>query len=93
MKTDIINTKKVKVLVVTRDNCKDCDELIKKLQSLDKVMAGIELVIYNLSNIGHSESHPEIPVRVIITPALFINGRLKHYGDISSEKLKKFIVQ
>lgn len=81
--------KTVKVLVVTRDNCKDCDELVRKLHSLEKAEPGIELVIYNLSNISHTNVHTEIPVKVIITPALFINGRLKHYGDISSEKLKK----
>jgi len=88
MGTEAVRLMKIEVLVVLRNDCKDCDELVKNLELLSKDISGIKLVIFNLDKADKTNTY-DIPIKVFITPALFVNGKLKCYGSVSVEKLKK----
>jgi hypothetical protein len=77
------------VLVISRDNCSECDELIKNVMSLKKDSPEIKFEVLNID--GEEIKNADIPFIVYITPALLVNGKLKFYGNPSPDKLKKFL--
>jgi Thioredoxin domain len=89
-KKEIVQRTKIEVLVISSDNCRECDKLVQNIMSLQKDIAGIELTVFNIDR-GEDIHSMSIPIKVYITPALFVNGRLKYYGNPSQDKMKKFL--
>lgn len=79
----------INVLVISRDNCNECDGLIKNVISLKKDSPVIKLEVLNIDS--EEIKQADIPFIVYITPALLVNGKLKCYGSPSPDKLKKFL--
>lgn len=79
----------INVQVISRDNCSDCDELIKNIISLKKDSPEIKLEVLNIDS--EEIKQADIPFIVYITPALLVNGKLKCYGNPSPDKLKKIL--
>jgi hypothetical protein len=84
-----LHERKIDVLIISRDNCSDCDELIQNMKSLQIDSPKFNLEILNIDS--EDVSRADIPFIVYITPALLVNGKLKCYGSPSPDKLKNFI--
>jgi predicted thioredoxin/glutaredoxin len=87
--TKNLSERNINVLVISRDSCSECDELIKNLMSLKMKSPEIRLEVLNIDS---EEIKPaDFPFIVYITPALLVNGKLKCYGSPSLDKIKKII--
>ena len=78
------------IVLVVRDNCTECDSLKDKMISLKRNNINLNVTIYDINDYNTSVnilSHEKI----YITPALFLDGRLKMYGDLEIELLKEII--
>ena len=74
------------VLLIISDDCEECDALEIKLRKLSKKM-----FCFNLSVFKANEFNLEEEMKIFITPALIINGKLQFYGDVPVNKLNEVL--
>ncbi|MBL7128780.1 MAG: thioredoxin family protein [Ignavibacteria bacterium] len=74
------------VLLITSDNCEECDVLETKLRRFAKKMLCFKLSVLKTNDFNLKEK-----IKIFITPALIINGKLQFYGDVLENKLKEIL--
>jgi predicted thioredoxin/glutaredoxin len=74
------------VLLITSDNCEECDALEIKLRRLAKRILCFKLNVFKANDFNIKEE-----MKIYITPALIINGKLQFYGDVPENKLKEIL--
>ncbi len=78
------------LILVTRDDCRDCLEIKLKLKKIQSMNNEIFLKEININDFNNTELFPK-QIRILITPALFVNNKLKLYGDTLASQLEKII--
>lgn len=81
IKRNIIN-----VILITSDNCEECDALANKLRKLMNTVMCFNLNVLNMNDYNSSEG-----LKIFITPALIVNGKLQFYGNVPENKLYKIL--
>jgi len=84
------NISTTSLILVTRDDCRDCLNIKLKLKNILSMNSKILLKEYDINDFNNMNLFSK-QIRILITPALFVNNRLKLYGDMPSEQLEKII--
>ena len=74
------------VLLITSDNCEECDALEIKLRKFAKSM-----LIFKLSVLKANDFNIAKEIKIFITPSLIINSKIQFYGDVPESKLKEIL--
>jgi len=74
------------ILLITSDNCEECVALEIKLRGLAKKMLCFKLSVLKANDFNLKEE-----MKIFITPALIINGKLQFYGDVPENKLNEIL--
>lgn len=74
------------VLLITSDNCEECDALEIKLRRIAE-----KIFCFKLSILKANEFNLIDEMKIFITPALIINRKLQFYGDVPENKLKEIL--
>lgn len=82
---------KINIILVIRSHCKSCYSIMQKLKLLQNDGESIDIKIYHINDAKKNDTM-FLKHKVLITPALFVDGRLKLYGDESMAKLKSLIL-
>ncbi|MBZ0202338.1 MAG: hypothetical protein K8I03_04905 [Ignavibacteria bacterium] len=78
------------LVLVTQDNCNECLSLKEKLLEIQYHYKLIILAEYDIKEFNAKRAFNG-QFSVAITPALFVNNRLKLYGDTGIKKLHQLI--
>jgi len=76
----------VNVLLITSDNCEECDVFEAKLRGLVNKMMCFKLRVLKAHIFNLNEE-----IKIFITPALIINNKLQFYGDVPVKKLNEVL--
>lgn len=74
------------VLLIISDDCEECDALEIKLRRLSKKVFCFKLSVFKANEFNQKEE-----MKIFITPALIINGKLQFYGDVPVNKLNEVL--
>lgn len=71
------------ITLLISDNCDACQRAVNQLNRIKELFREININILDINSYSDN--------RIIITPALIVNGELFSYGDIDEKKLKSKI--
>ena len=76
----------ISVILITSDNCEECDALENKLRKLMNTVLCFKLNVLKMNDYNSSKG-----LKIFITQALIVNGKLQFYGDVSENNLYKIL--
>ncbi len=76
----------ISVILITSDNCDECNALENKLRKLMDTIICFKLNVLKMNEFNSSKG-----LKIFITSALIVNGKLQFYGDVPENKLYKIL--
>jgi predicted thioredoxin/glutaredoxin len=78
---------KIEIMVFIEDDCSACEKVLRIFNRLLRKDSSIELRIFNYNQ----DRSPFNKYKVSIVPAIFVNGRLKFYGEFNLLELRDIL--
>jgi thioredoxin-like negative regulator of GroEL len=72
------------IIVFVDDDCRSCEKIVEKMRRLAQEDGAVNL------RVVHRREQPSLAAeyRVQIVPAVYVNGKLRFYGEVTREEIQ-----